>query len=492
MRNRMMDICKCILFIVILVFSLSVINRMLEPKYIQKTSTWPTTATFNEFYKMENNSIDVLFLGSSVVVNAFIPQEIYNDYGIRSYNLGSEQQSVFLSYYWLEEALRYQKPQIVVLDMRFMNPQSTDLNDPNMVINTSEALTRKSLTPMKWSRVKQEAVHELCKLDNNQSEFSYYLTNIRFHSRWTEIKEQDLDKDMVNRYSLKGFGPIVQDGPQSYNPFEPQDFSVTREFVPLMQEYLDKTVKLCQNNGIKLVLIDLPGNTMNDSVNNAHIQYAARMGIDYYNLCNKEYYDQIGATLPKESAVDHQNIWGAIKTSRFMGKLLQDEYGIKSVTDDQYESSKLDYENTIKSANLIRISDPKGYLQALANPNYAVFMSFQGQNGNGLISNELHEELRDLGLESSFDDKKDKAYVAAIVAGDVLEEKHLEKEIEYLGNFRDHHSLYSLKSGKQSSIIVEGTEYSRGITGLNIVVYDLTSMKVIDRVTIQGNDLLRS
>ena len=81
---------RCAGFLAILLASLLLINSVLEGKYILRNSKWPTTSTYRQFYQMEPNSVDVLFLGSSLVVNAFAPQEIYNDYGIRSYNLASE------------------------------------------------------------------------------------------------------------------------------------------------------------------------------------------------------------------------------------------------------------------------------------------------------------------------------------------------------------------------------------------------------------------
>ena len=128
-------------------------NRVLEVKsFYGNNSSWPTTSTYEQFYKMKRNSIDVLFLGSSVCVNAFSPQEMYNIYGIRSYNLGSEQQSMVLSYYWLKEALRFQKPKVVIIDTTLcyenFNPRILPL------LNTGEGLIRKCLDPMRWSSVK--------------------------------------------------------------------------------------------------------------------------------------------------------------------------------------------------------------------------------------------------------------------------------------------------------------------------------------------------
>ena len=103
MPEKIKGIIRSVIFLSILASVLCWINQILEPKYLYKNSTWPTTSSYHQFYQMEENTIDVLFFGSSVCVNAFSPQEIYNSCGIRSYNLGSEQQSIFLSYFWLNE-----------------------------------------------------------------------------------------------------------------------------------------------------------------------------------------------------------------------------------------------------------------------------------------------------------------------------------------------------------------------------------------------------
>ena len=68
MKEQIKNIFKCVLFLLILLCSLTAINKVLVPKYILKNSTWPTTSSYRQFYKMEPNSIDVLFLGSSVCV----------------------------------------------------------------------------------------------------------------------------------------------------------------------------------------------------------------------------------------------------------------------------------------------------------------------------------------------------------------------------------------------------------------------------------------
>ncbi|MCD8220930.1 MAG: hypothetical protein LUD07_01830 [Clostridiales bacterium] len=60
---------------------------------------WNNYSTFQGFYKESENTIETVFLGPSSIVSAIIPAELYEDYGICSYNLGSEMQPMLASYY---------------------------------------------------------------------------------------------------------------------------------------------------------------------------------------------------------------------------------------------------------------------------------------------------------------------------------------------------------------------------------------------------------
>ena len=109
-----------VLTVVVLLF-VTFVNRMFVMKKYYDT-TWPSTSSFADFYQLDKNTVDVLFLGSSHGVSSFSPPKLYDDYSIRSYNLSSELQSLLVSYYWLKEALRYQTPKVVVLDTYIAYP----------------------------------------------------------------------------------------------------------------------------------------------------------------------------------------------------------------------------------------------------------------------------------------------------------------------------------------------------------------------------------
>ena len=116
MIRRMGRILRRVLFVCLLLAVLWQAGEVLQPKKYAEEDM-PSTATFRDFYKVEPGTLDVVFLGSSHGVRSFVPQELYNNYGLTSYNLSSQEQSIAISYYWLEEALRLHKPAVAVLDI---------------------------------------------------------------------------------------------------------------------------------------------------------------------------------------------------------------------------------------------------------------------------------------------------------------------------------------------------------------------------------------
>lgn len=483
MRRHISGAVRSVTFLSILVFSLFCINQVLMPKYIIKNSTWPTTSSCHQFYEMENHSVDVLFFGSSVAVNAFSPQEIYNDYGIRSYNLGSEQQSIFLSYFWLKEALRFQSPEVVVLDTRFLFEVH-----PENPVNTVEGLIRKCLDPMRWSSVKCEAVSELCQIDKGQSGLSYYLTNIRFHTRWTGLTEYDMVNEEVQHSELKGYAAIESYGPESYTTYTPSGDTEARVHPhEIMQIYLDKTVELCKAEGITFVLVSLPGNAMNDGIHNTLTAYAEEKNIDYYNLCETKRYYSIGATLPRESMIGHENIWGAIRMSTYIGKMLQDVYHVSAVEDEQYESTRAFYEHMKKNCELPHITDMKEYLQVIKDDHYTIFIAAKEEATAGL-TDEIREGLMALGLQKDLTGKYRWSYGAVISPENGITEKLAEFDsVTLSGSIRKRKTFYTVTgsgyfTGASGSINIDGIEYCRNQRGLNFVIYDNDLMKVVDQV----------
>ena len=73
-------------------------------------------AVWTSYLQEEGDSIDVLFLGSSRAYCNVIPSRIYENTGITSYVMAGPSQTVSLSYYYLRECLKTQKPKYVFME----------------------------------------------------------------------------------------------------------------------------------------------------------------------------------------------------------------------------------------------------------------------------------------------------------------------------------------------------------------------------------------
>ncbi len=111
-------------------------------------------------------TLDVLFLGSSMSYRQIYPLELWNEFGIASYNLGSSEQIIPLSYYILQHALRTQKPKVVVVDMGMCIVEKK---------NFSDARLHQVWDNLSWSKSKYESIQDLAE---NPETFILILYNI--------------------------------------------------------------------------------------------------------------------------------------------------------------------------------------------------------------------------------------------------------------------------------------------------------------------------
>ena len=106
---------------------LYLLQLLLTPKYMTGIIEGAFIAEYYENEtEYEEKDHDVLFVGDCEVYENFVPQVLWEEYGIHSYIRGSAQQLIWQSYYLLEDSLRYEKPDVVVfnvLSMKYNEPQ---------------------------------------------------------------------------------------------------------------------------------------------------------------------------------------------------------------------------------------------------------------------------------------------------------------------------------------------------------------------------------
>ena len=131
-----------------LVTVLFVLQNILRHKCIYKLDETPETEMWQEFYDLEKNSLDVVFLGNSHVYNGINPAVLYKETGLKGFDM-------FVSYHLFKEMLKTQSPSVVVLDTYALHLDLTDKEE-----SLRSTYYKMAFDDMRLSSNKIEAVRE--------------------------------------------------------------------------------------------------------------------------------------------------------------------------------------------------------------------------------------------------------------------------------------------------------------------------------------------
>ncbi len=149
---------------------------------------------------------------------------------------------------------------------------------------------------------------------------------------------------MGNNYELKGYTPLVTCvGEEDYLPFEKtaEESGNGIDMVQLMREYLEKITDLCKQENIPLILVKTPSMAGTAEKNITVQKYADENGFLYIDFNEKVLYKKVNYNFKEDNAdAGHGNIWGGIKVTNYMGKVLKEQFGIEDGTDWQWEETK--------------------------------------------------------------------------------------------------------------------------------------------------------
>lgn len=286
-------------------------------------------------FLQDDRQYDVLFFGSSHMINGIYPMELWKDYGLTSYNLGGHGASIAASYWEMRLAVQYHKPKVAVLDVLFAGSQGTEMN---------LGLAHELLDIYPLSRVKVEAVCDLFEDSGTRAEMLFPLDI--YHNRWKE-----LDPAMVRRGLWGEKGYSVEKGGQvraEIYPLEQQTLipeTSTREEGSVALTYVEKFVTYCQENDIIPVLVYLPCQISEQWQRdcNAAIALGEALGAKTLNM---QYMDLIDYATDWYDDGSHLNPAGALKTTACLGDFLQTQCGVEDHrSDGGYDVWDRDYEN---------------------------------------------------------------------------------------------------------------------------------------------------
>lgn len=154
------------LFALALALSLLALNRVMLREDSEKK--------YGAFYD-EKQPIDVFFLGTSHVMDAVYPTELYDRAGITGYNLANPAETLEATAWTLKLALQRQKPKVVVVDVCYIDKAQRD---------AVYSLEHLFLDAVPLSLTKWQAVWALFP-EARRAEYIFPLA--AYHTRWEEM-----------------------------------------------------------------------------------------------------------------------------------------------------------------------------------------------------------------------------------------------------------------------------------------------------------------
>lgn len=314
-------IIRIVMFMICVLLIITASTMILKPKRME--IPYDNTRKERGFYAEPQNSLDLVFVGSSQLFSTINPTVLWQEQGITSYVLGGNEQPFSISYYYIMEALKYQKPKAIVLEVTFCNWGEMP----------REGVVRINFDDLRWGKAKIQGIM------NNVApkDWEYYFFELsKYHSRWDQLTAEDFMLKTVycKQNPDKGWSPYEKsnDPAKTYGEHIPPAILDCRDTTALNEEaltWLAKMIELCEKENVRLILLKTPNNGKiiqpvpageaeqafeyidGMAYYNALVEYAAQAGIEFLNM---------NLVMP---GTNHNDVENAAKATSYFGEWIQ-------------------------------------------------------------------------------------------------------------------------------------------------------------------------
>ena len=288
--------------------------------------TWLTQkkdsyAKHAEFFEQDAD-YDVFFVGSSRPMNGIFPMELWENYGIVSYNWAQAGHPP-PAYYWVMRlALDYKQPKLMVIDCYGMHFDAKTTGVFGLMHISMDSFPL-SLTKIRAVRdmLDDPSMTEEYNEGERRSAFNLLWTFPVFHSRWNQLTQEDY---RPTKNYTRG---AIANGDIFGGEFVPDDSEKGRVFDTVGVEYLRRAIEECQSRGIEVLVTFLPlfGDAEQQAAAAYAGQIAAEYGADYINFFD---LDLVNYHVDFADSAGHLNTAGARKITEYIGDYVTKNYGI--------------------------------------------------------------------------------------------------------------------------------------------------------------------
>ncbi|MGN1167797.1 MAG: hypothetical protein ACI4S2_15370 [Lachnospiraceae bacterium] len=304
---------------VVAVGVLASVSLCLVNFYMRITGKLEDGVFYDYQYYVEDDKIDVLCVGSSHAYCSINPLLLFEEYGYAAYDLAASAQTMWISYYYIEEALKSQNPDVIILDIY------ETLNDNK---EFGEEFVKPNLMALPVNYTKYKATQFAGQEDWLSTFFLFPLT----HDRYTKLHSGSFDK-LDNCYLGWHYSTEVFPCEPLCDPHSVKEI---KEVDDVSEEYLKQIIELCKEKNVELLLVNAPNASADEEQfqrSNYVAQFAYERGITFLDA--NRAIDEIGIDYSSDCMDErHLNYFGSMKYTRWIATYLQGHYNLK---DHRYE-----------------------------------------------------------------------------------------------------------------------------------------------------------
>lgn len=411
---------------------------------------------FQRFYESPSNSMDVIFFGSSRAHCTIDHGYLWDHYGISGFTLSAGSQKLDSTYYCVQEALRWQKPKAIFVEVSQVN---------NGEIENGEIDVYRNYLGMKLSKTSLSFANYFGRQMNmsHEEKEELYTRFPIIHSRYRELEKADFIDGIPFMRGYRGSFEVASFDTPAVTE---QTMEISRD----NREFIEKLILLSEEKNVPLVLFASPYVVSEEEQMriNAVGEIARENGIPIINF--NRLYQETGIDFScdfRDSS--HVNNAGAQKVTEYLAQYIKANYD----TEDHRGDNK--YILWDQNAQYLHNKELRHALE-------------QRENINDYLT-QLSEDEKDVILIQFVGNYQalGDVYLENIMKLGISQEDYIGGGYYFLCGGSKIKKPEDISIDENQVIWIQGEAYRTEIeNGVNVVVYDKELKQVID---VAGDDI---
>lgn len=318
--------------VISLILILCIVTVFLSKIFVRKKDI----VIWNDFYAQDEDSIDIVVIGSSLLACAIDPYQLSKDTGCTTFNFAIPAQSSTVHAAMIREIMKTQHPKLIIIESYRYTGTGR--------MNVDEAIY--SISGMKPSLNKYSLIVSLPVHGGRFNRMEVLIPLLANHSRWESLTAQDFKPLSSNRSKMEWWKAGYKLGSVQVDEFTPGINEVTR-MDDLLYKCLLNTVSSARENEVTILFFNPPNPELkeeNYGSFNAMYQYLDEQGVDWVECNYDDAFVRTMDTSQDYCDYHHVNILGAEKTTEYLADYINSHYDFEG----QFDESMTQYQDYLR------------------------------------------------------------------------------------------------------------------------------------------------